>query len=182
MSSYTLTTTRLEAYAALFDFRTQFVKAARQILTAGGIAARGPGDGVEKVPRYFTSVDFQIGAATGRKTAVALGDFRYSEYSQFYGTLSVMNTVPAETDERSGTAYLTAEHARQLDELLAIEHTLFMEHLEPFTAALLPNFDVQEIMPLEPDERPPGEREVNTGYLRRRIKFEIRRSAWPVVD
>lgn len=187
MSSYTLTATRRAAYAVLFDFRTQFVKAARQILAAGGITATGPGEGVAKIPRYYTSVDFQLGGATGRKSPVALGDYRYSEYSQFYGTLSIFNTVPAETDEKSGTAYLTEDHARTLDELIATEHTLFMEHLEPFSGLdgdsvqFLPLYDVQEILPMEPDERPIADREINAAFLRRRIKFDIRRTAWPTV-
>ena len=182
MSTYSLTPTRRAAYAALFDFRTQLVKAARQILSAGGITATGPGEGVALVPRYYTTVDFAVGAATGRKTPVALGDYRYSEYSQFYGTLSIFNTVPVETEEKTGTAYLTEDHARTLDLLTATEHALFMEHLEPFTAALLPWLDVQEIVPIEPDERQVSDREVNAAYVRRRIKFEIRRTAWPTVD
>lgn len=188
MSSYTLTATRRAAYATLFDFRTQFVKAARQILAAGGITATGPGEGTAKVPRYNTSVDFQIGAATGRKIAVALGDFRYSEYSQFYGILSVMNAVPYETEEKTGTAYLTEDHARTLDELTATEHALFMEHLEPFAALdaddalLLPHLDVQELIPIEPDERSVQDREINVAFKRWRVKFEIRRTAWPTLD
>jgi hypothetical protein len=181
MAAYTLTPTRLAAYAKRFDFRTQFVKAGRQILAAGGIVARGPGDGVEKVPRYFTSVDFQRGAATGRKTPVALGDRRYSEYSQFFGVLTIMNTVPAETDEKTGTVYITEDHATALSELCAREHTLFMEHLEPFTSTLLPGIDVLEMIPIDPDERPIGDREVNAAFMRWRVKFEIRYDGWPTV-
>ena len=182
MSTYSLTPTRRAAYATLFDFRTQLVKAARQILSAGGIEATGPGEGVAKIPRYYTSVDFQLGAATGRKSPVTLGDYRFLEYSQFTGTLAILNTVPAETEEKSGTAYLTEDHARALDELAATEHTLFMEHLEPFTAAFLPLLDVQQILPLEPDERQMADREVNAAFLRRRLTFQIRQTAWPVVD
>lgn len=182
MATYTLTATRRAAYATLFDFRTQIVKAARQILSAGGIAATGPGEGVAKVPRYYTSVDFQVGAATGRKSPVALGDYRYMEYSHFTGNLAILNTVPAETEEKSGTSYLTEDHARTLDELVATEHVLFMEHIEPFTAAFLPLLDVQQILPLEPDERQMADREVNAAFLRRRLVFQIRQSAWPVVD
>jgi hypothetical protein len=56
-----------------------------------------------------------------------------------------------------------------------------MEHLEPFTPALLPHLDVQELLPIEPDERPEEAREVNTARVRWRVKFEIRSTAWPVV-
>jgi hypothetical protein len=188
MPTYTLTATRRSAYATLFDFRTQFVKAARQILSNGGITAVGPGEGVAKTPRYNTSVDFSIGAATGRKTPVFLGEFRYSEYSQFLGTLSIMNAVPYETEEKTGNAYLTENHVRLLDELTSTEHALFMEHLEPFAgldgdgALLLPNLDVQELIPMEPDERPAQDREINLAFKRWRVKFEIRRSAWPTVE
>lgn len=179
MATYTLTPDRLTAYAARFDFRTQFVKAARQILTAHGIEAAGPGDGLLKIPRYFTSVDFTRGPATGRKGPVALGGRRYSEYNQFLGTLAIFNTVEVETEEKTGLAYVTETHARVLDELCAKEHAIFMEHLEPFTAALLPWLDVQELMPIEPDERPANDRELNGAFTRWRIKFEIRYDAWP---
>ncbi len=181
MATYILTPERLADYAARFDFRTQFVKAARQILTAHGIEARGVGDGVQKIPRYFTSVDFQRGPATGRKGPVILGGRRYSEYSQYFGTLVIMNTVEMETEEKTELAYITEAHVRLMDELCAKEHAIFMEHLEPFTAALLPWLDVQEILPIEPDERPADSREVNAAFERFRIKFEIRRDGWPAV-
>ena len=176
-----LTPTQLAAYATVFDFRTQFVKAARQILAAGSIVAAGPGDGDNKIPRYFTSVDFQRGAATGRKGPVALGDWRYYEYSQFFGVLSVLNTVPFETDPKTGDTYLTEDHARELDRLTSVEHALFMEHQEPFTSTLLPFLDVQELIPIEPDERPVADREINAAFARWRIKFEIRPTAWPTL-
>lgn len=182
MASYTLTPTRRAAYATLFDFRTQFVRAARQILDAGGLPAVGPGEGVQKIPRTFTTVDFQRGAATGRKTPVALGGGRYYEYSQFTGTLIVLVTTPIETEEKTGEAYITEDHVRELDRITSTALTLFMEHLEPFTAALLPAYDVQELMPLDPDERPEEAREINTARVRWRVKFEIRPSAWPVID
>ena len=181
MPAYTLTPTRLAAYATLFDFRTQFVKAARQILDAGGITALGPGEGDQQQPRNFSAVDFQRGAATGRKTRVALGGGRYEEYSQFTGTLVVLFTVPYETEQKTGIAYLTEDHVRELDRLTTTAHALFMEHLEPFTPALLPNLDVQELLPIEPDERPEEAREVNTARVRWRVKFEIRSTAWPTV-
>ena len=187
MPTYTLTATRRAAYATLFDFRTQIVKASRQILTAGGIASVGPGEGVQQVPRYYTTVDFAVGAATGRKSPVTLGDYRYSEYSQFTGTLSIMNTVGIETEEKSGTAYLTEDHVRTIDELTSTEHALFMEHLEPFSALdgdgaiLLPHLDVQQLIPLEPDDRPAEQREINVAFKRWRLTFQIRQSAWPVV-
>ena len=179
MSTYTLTATRRAAYAELFDFRTQIVRAARQILEAGGITAAGPGDGVARIPRYYTSVDFSRGGATGQKAPIPLSASRAYEYSAFTGTLSFLVTVPAETDEKSGTAYLTETHARTLDQVTATAHTLFMEHLEPFTATLLPSLDVREIVPLEPDERPETEREIDTARLRWRLTFAIQQSAWP---
>jgi hypothetical protein len=179
MPSYVLTPERLAAYAELLDFRTQFVKAARQVLTAGGISAVGPGEGVQSIPRYYTTVDFQRGAATGRKAPVALGGRRYYEFSQYYGVLSVMNTVTVEEEEKADGAYLTEAHVRVLDGLTSKEDVLFMEHLEPFTAALLPNLDVQELLPIEPDERPIADRELNAAFRRWRVKFEIRYDRWP---
>lgn len=65
-----MTSAQIAAYAEVFDFRTQFVKASRQILDAGGITAQGPGEGNQKIPRYYTSVDFQRGAATGIKAPI----------------------------------------------------------------------------------------------------------------
>lgn len=179
MSTYTLTAARRAAYAELFDFRTQIVRAARQILSAGGIEAAGPGDGVQRITRYFTSVDFQRGAATGQKAPIPLSDSRAYEYSAYTGVLSFLVTVAAETEEKDGTAYLTETHVRTLDQVTATAHTLFMEHLEPFTSALLPSLDVREIVPLEPDERPEAEREINASRLRWRLTFAIRQSAWP---
>jgi hypothetical protein len=170
---YELTPERLAEYAKRFDFRTQFVKAARQILDAGGIEAAGPGDAVQRIPRYFTSVNFTRGAATGRKTPVILGDYRYAEYSQYFGTLAIYNTSPMGTTEKEADEYLLEDHVRVLDELCSKEHALFMEHLEPFTG-LLPYLDVQELLPIEPDERPEQEREVDAAFMRWRVKFEMR--------
>jgi hypothetical protein len=176
--TYVLTPERLAEYAKRFDFRTQFVKAARQILADFGVEAVGPGEGVRNVPRYYTTVDFQRGAAVPtRKTPVILGDRRYREYSQFLGVLSIFNTVPMEEDEKTGGQYLSEDHARTLDELCAKEHAIFMEHLEPFTAELLPYIDVQELILIEPDERPINEREVNAAFMRWRVKFEMRTDA-----
>jgi hypothetical protein len=179
MASYTLTPERRAEYAKRFDFRSQFVRAARQILAAGGIDADGIGSGNQQVPRTYTSVDFAAGAATGVKAPVALGDRRYYEYSQFLGVLTIMNTAPIETVPEAEDAYITADHQRELDERVATERVLFMEHLEPFTAALLPWLDVQELIPIDPDERPVQDREINVAYLRYRVKFEIRYAAWP---
>lgn len=179
MASYTLTLARAQDYARCFDLRTAVVRAARQILDNYGITAAMPGSGDQNVPRAFTSVDFQKGAATGRKTVVILGDCRYLEYSEFYGILSVMNTVQIETTEETEDAYLTADHLRELDRLCSLEDAIFMEHVEPFTAALLPLHDICEIIPIEPDERPEEERELNVAFRRWRLKVAIRSDAWP---
>lgn len=181
MSSYVLTLARAQAYSACFDLRTALVRAARQILDSYGITAAIPGSGEANVPRSFTSVDFQKGAATGRKTPVALGDRRYLEYSEYYGILSIMNTVPIETDPETEGAYLSADHLRELDRLVSLEDAIFMEHAEQFTAALLPLHDVIEIVPIEPDERPEEEREINTAFRRWRLRVAIRDTAWPAV-
>lgn len=181
----TLTSTQLAAYAALFDFRTQLVKAARQILDAGGITAQGPGEGNQQVPRYYTSVDFQVGGATGAIAPIyqdlGAGTWRNKMYAQYEGILSVMNTVGYETEQKSGNAYLTEDHVRTIDELTSQEMALFMEPLQPFSAAFLPNLDIQQIMPIEPDERPEQDREVNVAFRRWRLKFSIRQAAWPTV-
>lgn len=179
MAAYTLTLARAEAYAQRFDLRTAIVRAARQILDSYGITAAMAGSGNQAVPRTFTAVDFQKGAATGRKTPVILGDRRYLEYSEFYGTLAVMNTVAIETEAEEEGAYITAEHQRELDRLCSLEDAIFMEHVEPFTAALLPLHDVLEIVPIEPDERPEEEREINVAFRRWRLKVAIRSDGWP---
>lgn len=181
-----LTSTQLAAYAALFDFRTQIVKAARQILDAGGITAIGPGEGDQKLPRYVTVVDFQRGAFDPASQSRLIQDLgagarRSSMYCRFTGTLTIMNSVPYETDEKEEDAYLTEDHARTLDELVAKELALFMEPLQPFTAALLPNLDIASILPIEPDERPVSEREVNVAFNRFLLGCAIRPGAWPDV-
>jgi hypothetical protein len=179
-----LSPSQLSAHAALFDFRSQIVKAALQILSAGGITAYGPGQGVQEVGRYFVSVDFQRAGFTDNvKSPLALdlgaGAGRSRMYCEFTGTLSIMNSVPYETDEKTSAAYLLEDHVRTLDELTSTELALFMEPLQPFTAALLPNLDIMQLLPIEPDERPPSEREVNVAFTRWFIRASIRPSAWP---
>ncbi|MBC7367569.1 MAG: hypothetical protein H7343_12310 [Undibacterium sp.] len=179
MPTYTLTPTQLAAYAKLFDYRTQFVQAARQILSAGGIAAAMPGDGDQQIPRTYNSLDFAVGGAdASRKIPVALGGGRYREYGRFTGTLTLMVCVPIEEVQAAGDQ-LTVEHLRELDRITSTARVLFMEHLEPFSATLLPNLDVQALVPIEPDERPEEAREVNTARLRWRLTFELRPNAWP---
>lgn len=102
-------------------------------------------------------------------------------YAQYEGTLIVANSVGYETDEKTGTAYLTEDHVRTIDELTSTEMALFMEPLQPFTAALLPALDVQMLMPIEPDERPESEREVNVAFCRWRVRFQIRQAGWPTL-
>lgn len=181
-----LTTTQVAAYAAVLDLRTQIVKAARQILAAGGITAIGPGEGNPQLPRSFSTVDFARGGFDPtRKSPLPLnlggGAYRSSMYSHFTGVLSVANYVPYETDEKGGGAYITETHARELDELCAKELVLFMEPLQPFTAALLPNLDIFAIVPIDPDDRPLTEREVNLAFVRWQITGAIRPTAWPNV-
>lgn len=179
----TLTAAQYAAFKALLDFRSQFVKAARQILDDGGIAATGPGEGTLNIPRYHSTVDFERGPATGSTAPIPLdlgaGPWRTPFHNEWEGTLTVLFSVPYETDEKTGAAYLTETHARTLDELDASALVLFAEGLFPFTAALLPNLDVLQILPIEPDERPEEQREVNTARTRFRVRFAIRQSAWP---
>jgi len=95
------------------------------------------------------------------KTAVALGAFRYSEYCQFTGVLSILNSVFMETEEKTDTAYLTQDHAREFDDLNAKQHAIFMKHQEPFSdldggaVRYLPLLYVQVLLPITPDERAP---------------------------
>lgn len=182
----TLTPSQLSAYAARFDFRSQFVKAAVQILAAGGITAYGPGQGINQMGRYFVSVDFQRGTFTPDvKSPLAqnlgAGAYRSRMYCQFTGILSIMNSVPFQTVEKTGEAYLLEEHVRTLDELQSQQLALFMEPLQPFTAELLPWLDVQQLLPIEPDERPVDEREVNVAFTRWQILASLRPTAWPDV-
>lgn len=179
MASYILTPARAVEYAKRFDLRSAIVKAARQILSGYGIEAAMPGDGTRRIPRSYTSIDFQKGAATGRRIPVILGDRRYDEYAEWLGTLSILNTVSVETSERDPEAALTEDHLRELDRLCSLEDAIFMEHVEPFTAQLLPLHDVLQIVPIEPDERPENEREVNAAFRRWRLKVAVRYNQWP---
>jgi len=179
-----LTSTQLAAYARLFDVRTQVVKASRQILDDGGISALGAGEGNQAVPRYLTTVDFSRGAFDPTSKSplaqdLGAGPYRSSMYSRFTGILSIMNAVPFETEQKSGSAYLTEDHQRLLDQITAQELALFMEPLQPFTFALLPNLDVLRLIPIEPDERPVNEREVNVTFNRFLLHLAIRSEAWP---
>lgn len=181
-----LTSTQLAAYAALFDLRTQIVKAARQILDAAGQTAIGAGEGVQQVPRYLTSLDFSRGAFDPTSKSplaqdLGAGPYRSSMYSRCTGTLSIMNAVPFETEQKSGSAYLTEDHQRTLDQITAQQLAIFMEPLQPFTEALLPNLDILRIIPIEPDDRPVNEREVNVSFNRWLLHIAIRPTAWPDV-
>jgi hypothetical protein len=147
---------------------------ARQILADGSITATGPGEGTAKVPRYYCAVDYERGAATGATAPIPLnvgaGAYRTSLYCQWDGILTILFSTPYETDEKTGSAYITEEHASTLDELEAAALVLFTEEFFPFTAALLPNLDVQKLMPIEADDRPEELRECNV----RRVRFQLR--------
>ena len=184
--SNALTDSQLALFAKVFDFRTQFTKAARQILDGYRITATilGPGSGNQQVPRAYTSVDFQRGGADPTyKAPINLyfggGMMRNSQYAKFTGILSILNSCPYETEPESGNAYITQDHARLLDELCAQESAIFMEALQPFTADFLPYLDIQRLVEIEPDERPPAEREVNIAMMRWRVDFVIRRGQFP---
>lgn len=166
------------SYKVLFDFKTQIEQAAYQILAAGGITPGMPGQETERVPVSTTTVSFAPGGATGDKGLVA--DKLNEEYDTFEGVLTVENMTDFLVDEENGDGYLTREHVRRLDELCATEHALFMEHIRPF-GAYLDYLDVQMLMPIEPDEAPESEREVNVARKRWRLRYKIRSDAWPVV-
>lgn len=181
-----LSPSQLAAYAALFDFRSQIVKAAVQLLSSYGLNAYGPGQGVQKLGRHFISVDFQRGAFTENTKLPLIQDLgagrnRSSMYCEFTGTLSLMNSVPFETDEKTQEQYLTEDHVRELDQVTAQQLAIFMEPLQPFTSANLPWLDVMQIRPIEPDDRPPSEREVNASFNRFALVVSIRPGAWPDV-
>lgn len=178
MSAYVLTPALAAAYSKRFDFRTAVVKAGRQFLDTFGITAAGPGEGEEKTPRFWTSCDFVRGAATGRKSPVILGDRRYMEYSEYFGVFSIFNTVPMETEQKTGTQYLTEDHARELERLTSLEDAIFMEHVDGLSP-LMSMHEITEMFPIEPDERPINEREVNAAFRRWRLKISIRYDAWP---
>lgn len=178
-TTYTLTPALAAEYAKVFDFRSAIVKAGRQVLAAYGIDAVGLGDGVQKLPRYMTALDFERGAATGRMSPVILGDRRQYEYSEFTGTFTIMNSVPITDEERSADAYLSEDHQRELDRLTSLEDAIFMQHVGAFSPSLLPMHEVTKIVPMAPDERPVEMREVNAAYRRWQLTVNIRADAWP---
>jgi hypothetical protein len=158
----------------------------RQILTAYSIGVKQPGEGTQQLARAYNSCDFAVGAATG--TSVPLvqnfgaGAGRHSAYAQFEGVLTLLCTVPYEQEPTSGATFISADHARDLDETVAELYAIFMEAIEPFKSSgdFLPYYDIQQILPIEPDERPVHDREVNVAFVRFRIRFQIRQTAWPV--
>ena len=164
-------------WKTLLDFKSQFERAAYQILAAAGITALMPGDEEQQIPRTVVQVMFQRGAATG--SMGLLPDGLNQEYDEYLGTLVIENTVDPSVDEENEEAYLERTHSRYLDELVATEAALFLEHLRPFTTARLPYLDVITIVPQDPDERPEHERELNVSRLRWQVKFAIRTTAWP---
>lgn len=180
-----LSSLQLAAYAKVYDFRSNFNKAVRQILTAYSLTTQQPGEGIQQIARTYNSCDFAVGAATGATAPLAqnlgAGVGRHSAYAQFEGTLTLLCSVPYEQEAQTGAYLITADHARDLDETVAQLYAIFMEALEPFKSSgdFLPYYDIQQILPIEPDERPVHDREVNVAYVRFRIRFQIRQSAWP---
>lgn len=166
-------------YKTLRDFKTQFEKATYQILAADGITAVMPGSEEQKIPWTAVAVRFDRGGATGEKGFVA--DQLNEEYDTFEGTLLIENIVDYRTDQENEEPYVDRDHARRLDELIAQEDALFLEHLRPFADAL-EWLEVLSIMPIDPDEAPESEREVNVSRMRWRVVFRIRPEAWPTVS
>ncbi|HEX2101313.1 MAG TPA: hypothetical protein VHF69_11640 [Candidatus Synoicihabitans sp.] len=167
-------------FVRLLDFKTQFEQAAYQLLNTVGIAPYMPGNEEQQLPRTTVQVMFQRGGATGLMGL--LPDGLNQEYSEFLGMLVIENTVDYLIDQENQEPYLDRDHARFVDELVAKEAALFLEHTRPFatTDTLLPWLDVLTIVPQDPDERPEHEREVNVFRLRWQVKFCIRSDAWPV--
>ncbi len=182
-----LTLSQLADYAKRYDFRTNFNRANLAVLSAYGLIAAAPGAGTGTVRRTAITTDFAIGAADpARKMPlpadVGGGAYRTSVYARWTGILTFICSVPYETNELAdgNTAYtITADHARALDETVAQIYALYQEGLQPFTSDNLPYYDVQRLVPLEPDERPTEEREVNVAYVRFGVTFELRQAAMP---
>lgn len=181
-----LSSLQLASYAKIYDFRSNFNKAVRQVLTAYGVTVQQPGEGDQQIARTYNSCDFAVGAATGATAPLVqdlgAGTLRHSAYAQFEGVLTLLCTVPYEQDPKTGSYLISADHARDLDLTVSQLYAIFMEALEPFKSSgdFLPYYDIQQILPIEPDERPVHEREVNVATVRFRIRFQIRQSAWPV--
>lgn len=185
-----ISTAQLATYAALFDFRSQVNNAVRQILAAYGLSGAQAGEGVQKLGRTSTTWDFQVNGATGETGSLrqdfGAGAYRNPYYSTYEGILTFQVTAPYEQEqaEDGSTIYRVADaHAREMDQSVAQLYAVFMEGLFPFTATtagdVLPNLDVRQILPIDPDERPEEMREVNIARVRFRLRLAIRASALP---
>jgi hypothetical protein len=177
----------LAAYAALWDFRSNFNNAVKQIEAAYGRPGYQAGEGAQALTRMQTTWDFAVGAATGIDAPMAhnfgAGAYGHSAYAQFEGVLTHAHTAPYETEQSAtGPIYRVADvHVRELDQRVAQTYAIYMQAIEPFLSSgdFLPMYDVQQIIPIEPDERPQQDREVNVAYVRHRIRFQVRQAAWP---
>ena len=188
-----LTSTQLAAYAALYDFASQFNNAVKQVHEAYGLdvdaAQIQPDQGVRVMPRISTSWSFQRGGATGTmspmKQDFGAGAWRHPAYSEFEGTLTFQLTAPfEEIEDADGPIYrVAAAHVTELDQREVQLLAIWQESLVPFKSSgdFLPNLDVLELRPIEGDDRPEELRDVNVRRVRFAVRFAIRRSAWPDV-
>jgi hypothetical protein len=186
-----LSSTQLAAYAALYDFPSQFNNAVKQVHQAYDLDDAADqvqtGQGVQELPRTATRWSFELGAATGATAPMALnfgaGAWRHPGYSEFDGTLTFEIVAPFEQEEAAaGPIYRVASaHVREMDRRAAQLYAIWQESLVPFKSSgdFLPKLDVITIRPIEPDERPEELREVNIRRVRFAIRFAIRQSAWP---
>lgn len=186
MPSNPLTAAQFAAYKRLFDPRSRFNNAVRAIRTAWGLdAGAQPGEGVQALPRTLVSWDFQLGGATGSTLSLpqdfGAGAYRNPVYHEYEGILAHAVECPFETQEQL-EAQFSEDHVRAIDERCAEILTIFIQGLFPFTGTsagdVLPEYDVLDIMPIDPDERPEEMREINIGRVRHRIRFAIRLSAF----
>lgn len=183
-----LTPAQFAAYKRVHDFSSRFNTAVRAIYEAWGLDASAPGrqigEGVQQLPRTVTTWAFEVGGASGSATSMpqdfGAGAYRNPIYAEREGTLTFAVTAPFETQEKL-EAEFSEDHVRALDERCAELEVVFIQGLFPFTATsagdVLPDYDVLDLQPIEPDERPEELREVNIARRRYRVSFRIRETA-----
>ncbi len=164
--------------ATLYDFETQFEKAAQTILQTSGINAFISRQ-TDKLPLINAGVTFSVGQAAEELTFLPLapGQTQPQEQEYFHYTGSLELRVEVERDtqrppDQTGVVSFFAQ-------MRGLIRAAFMRSQWPFYDGNLPYYRVWDIRPNGSTEGFDQSRNVDSSILRFEVSFAIQPSAWP---
>jgi hypothetical protein len=165
--------------AALYDFESQFERAAQDVLEGSGIAGFITAQG-EKLPTINTGVSFETGPALDQLTFLPLASGQvppaYQEYFRYTGNLDLEVSVNRDTVRQPTDTGVTTF----LGEVRGRIRSTFLKSIWPFDDSNLPYLRVSDIRPNGTTIGFNQALNVDTQVLRFVITFAIQPSAWPV--